>query len=257
MKKLLFLLAAPLMLCGCDQLKELSNQLGGDDKVAEYIIQNAEKWDDAWEDMFFTNYVMDVHATTAYSNGEQTMSESMHNHLELNDNAILYVLGADTEIPHESYYVENANEVWKAYRFDGASRNYLPYDPVETGRAETVQQFKDKLASEASLFISFKNYYDKFVFDKDKGEYYCESIISVDLDDQVYKTMDLAARKSHVKFEKGKLVSISAEYVCVYANEGLSAEQVFEQTDKAGASYRFEIKDINKTVVTRPTNIVE
>lgn len=254
MKKIPFLLASALVLTGCDLLTQLSNRLGGDDKVAEYIVENAEKWDDAWEDMFFTNFTGNIYMTMPHPINE-VETETLNNYLELSDDAILYVIGQNFPTPYEAFYVEKVNDVWSAYRFDDASEKYISYDPVEAQRAESVKEFKDKLASEASLFISFKTYYDKFVFDKEKNEYYCESIIAVDLDDNVYRSIDLAARKSHVKFEKGKIVSISAEYVCYNKEEVSDPALVFEEEAKKGISNRFEFTDINKTVVKRPTNI--
>ena len=256
MKKFLFLLAAPLILCGCDQLTELSKQLGGDDKIAQYIVENSEAWDDAWEDMFFTNFTMDVQYSFHYEFNGQSVDYSVHNHLELDDNAILYQIDVDEPTEMGALYVGKEGDGWIALDYNPQTQKYAEVNPLEgsihgKGPFESYQAFKDSLASEATLSISFKSYYDKFTFDKEKNEYYCESIMFLDLNDEIYGTFNLAARKAHVKFEQGKLVSISAYYVGLESEDD-DPEQLFEEF---GDTYHFDITKINKTVVAKPTNL--
>ena len=250
MKKLLFLLAAaPLALCGC----EVPEEVNDDASAAQYIIDNAEKWDDAWEDMFFTNYTMDV----TYSMSYEGQTYSTRNHLELNDDAILYQLDVDYPDEMNAVYVGKEGDVWKAYLYDQDTHTYGEVDPTAEkvagkGPTATVQEFKNELAKEATLSISFKSCYDKFVYDEENKEYYCESIIYMDLDDSVYGAdYNLAARKAHVKFEKGKISSISAFFAPLRGADA-SAEEMFEQL---GDTYHFSITKINSTVPAKPANI--
>ena len=253
-KKLLFLLAAaPLALCGC----EVPEDVNDDASAAQYIIDNAEKWDDAWEDMFFTNFTMDVNYTYSYEYGGQSYSYSGHNHLELNDDAILYQLDVDKPTQMDAAYVAKEGEEWKAYLYDAQTQTYGSCDPTTqkiggVGPTATVKEFKDELAKQATLSISFKSCYDKFVYDEANKEYYCESIIYMDLDDSVYgPNYNLAARKAHVKFEKGKISSISAFFVTLETADA-DAEAAFAE---AGDSMQFSITKINSTVPAKPTNI--
>ena len=151
----------------------------------------------------------------------------------------------------EAYYVAKENGVWKSYMYNAETDKYAEFDPTQYEGITSAEQFKGALAQEASLSISFKSCYDKFTFDAEKNEYYCESIINLDLADEVYGDQNLAARKAHVKFEKGKISSISANYVMT-DKDNTDAAALFEEV---GDSYYFEITKINNTVPTKPSNI--
>ena len=256
--KFLTLFALPFLMCSCtlDEILEKLNLMGAsEEEIMQYAVENAEKWDDAFENMFFTNYTMDVYFDShfAISNGEIVeLGEHYqhHNHLEVCDTAVLYQIGVES---HDyDIYMEKSGSEWLAYRYKDESKMYesITIQELHGSIDLTIEEAKNRMVDEASLYVTFKNDYEKFTFDEENHEYYCEGIIRCDLSDEIYGEMDLAARKVHIKFEKGQLVSMAASYVC-YEDES----KIQEYFEKVGDAYTFEITNIGRTVVQEPTNI--
>ena len=271
--KLIFMMLLPFMLVGCDSAPvdssvsldpsvsidpssqiDTSNilaSLSDQQAIASYIVENAKEWDNVFKNMFFTNYTMDVYYSMTYQ--ENVMS--VHNRIQVSDDAVIYQINVEQH--EKDYYFVKGSTDWLAYSYNLTSEKYeqVTNEDFPSHQAgETIEATKNRMVKEASLYVTFENYYDKFVFDKEENEYYCSSIIICNLDDDIYP-FDIAAKEVHVKFFEGDIISMSAKYVAV--QDGQDAETVFAAEAAAGSSYRFEITNIGRTVVQEPTNIVK
>ena len=249
--KVFFLMLLPFALASCARTHtHKSGETSSNDlEIARYIANNAKEWDDAFKDMYFTNYTMDVYVSIT----EGSISLSAHNHIEVSDDALLYQLDVDNH-QTDLYFAKDTPD-WLVWGYDVELRQYKPmYLEDFNGRynCETVEELKDRLAQEATLHVSFESYYNQFVFDEEKCEYYCKGIVVCDLEDSIY-SFDLAARNVHVKFFEGDIVSMSAEYVGVTGDQ--DPKDVFDLAKQQGQSYRFDITNIGTTVVQEPRNI--
>lgn len=265
---------------------DILSSMGSDEQaIASYIVENATEWDNVFKNMFFTNFTMDVYFSVSY----EGISVDQHNHIEVSDDAVIYQLGVESH--QRDYYFVKSSPDWLAYSYNLESEKYEPVTleyfgggskepvaeqeepvaeqeepaesseaPVESSEAPaeqkmTMEQVKDNLVREASLYVSFEKYYDQFVFNDEEEEYYCEGVVVCDLDDQTYGDYDIAARKVHVKFFEGNLVSMEAEYTGISSQ--LTAEEAFAQMEQANAKSTFKITNIGRTVVEEPQNIVK
>lgn len=235
MKKLLFpLIIATVGLCGCDQ--EITKE-----DIDKFIIENAEKWDDEFYDGFLTNFTMVV--STDYR------GDRLQNSLKVGENgAYIDILGISN-----SRYIIKEDSVYKQYVYHPSLGKY-----VKEKQDYGVEDY-NHFVNEGALYVSFKTLYEKFTFDENEHAYKCAEGLKCELKEEIYRGSYLVSYNTVVKFEEGKLVSMSGDYYFyrkidenTYVNEAVAAGICKEGEHVMS----YKITDINRTVVTAPTDFV-
>ena len=154
--KFLMLFALPFLMCSCtlDEILEKLNLKGAsEEEIMQYAVENAEKWDDAFENMFFTNYTMDVYFDSHYAISDGEIVElgehyQHHNHLEVCDTAVLYQIGVES---HDyDIYMEKSGSEWLAYRYKDESKMYesITAEELHGSNDLTIEEAKKALSDE-------------------------------------------------------------------------------------------------------------
>lgn len=220
-------------LCACDD--DITKE-----DVEKFIIDNAEKWDDQFFDGFLTNFTI----TVSYKDDTGDLNQIM----KVDENGVYN--SADYG-PHgsRSAYLIKEGEVFKSYEYDSSKQTYVK-------RAKDYDKSDyDNAVAGGSLYVSFKSFYDKFTYDETEKAYKCAESLKCELDESIYHGSYIMSYNNVVKFEEGKLVSMTADYDFYYHDNGEYFNENFIDGVRI-ATTSFDIVDINRTVVTAPTNFI-
>lgn len=222
-------------LCACDDITK--------EDVEKFIIDNAEKWDDQFFDGFLVNFTMTVSMKDDKSDVKNTMK------VDENGVFISYGYGGSSDPFADSAYLIKEGEVFKSYEYDNSKKTYVK-------RAKDFDKSDyDSAVAEGSLYVSFKSFYDKFTYDETEKAYKCAESLKCELDESIYRGSYIMSYNNVVKFEEGKLVSMTADYDFYSHYEGEYVNQNFSDGVRI-ATTSFDIVDINRTVVTAPANFI-
>lgn len=187
------------------------------------VIDTNEEWNILFETFMLTNYTMNV-----YIDNED---EPIYNSCYVSEDGIKVI----RESILDTYSIRQADGTFKTYE-------YYQYDGKWHLQNDTSDRTYMNFIEESRLYFSFKDTFNKFIYDESKGLYKCEEeLIAIIYPNDEVKIEEIKLFNTEIVIIDGKIFSIKANY----------------QLDSDDAPVNnFEYFNIGTTVVTIPDEVV-
>ena len=210
--------------------------------VISSVIEGEASWSQAFENLELVNFDMDVYIT-------HDEWGTQHNHCIVTETGVYYQIPDSIEF----YSVKNSDGTCTTYArqysdiAEGSTLDKIPFYKVP----DTSSKYLENAQIETILSVSFKDNYQKFTYDEEKGSYVCAEAIPVKayLANGIPYPNDMYCFNNEVKVADGKISYISAEYYFVYDDGSTSIED--------GVDSSFTYANIGICEVTIPKTVIE
>ena len=198
--------------------------------TVETIIENEEKWQDAFSNLELVNYSLRV--TFRSRDGSEA-----HNECHIDENGA-YVSYDDGELI--CYFMRNEDDSFSNYR-KTSDNDIWEKSP------DSTSLFYEDIIAEATLPFSLEDNFDKFIYDQEKGAYLSTQEMLIDC---------YAIDQKGEKIKIGTLCAFNAEVrVIDGAISYISSEYYFPDRVNDDTQYSFIYWNIGMTKVVLPTYI--
>ena len=204
------------------------------------VIQGEASWTQAFDNLELVNFEMNVYAEM----GEMTQ----HNVAIVTPNGVYYSIPGVREF----YSVKNADGTYTTYAKEIKNGTDFITDATPFNKlADTSDLYLKRAATETVLAASFKDHFDSFTYDAEKGAYVCADRIKTValMGNGTPIPMDMYCFNNVVKVADGKISHISAEYF--FVSKGT------EPTGEEEAYANFSYSNIGLCEVTIPQSVIQ
>ena len=208
----------------------------------ETVVPDEKSWIDAFNELDYTNYTINVYF--------EAFGSPINNKVCISETAAYYLMDYSAVSDMDNAYLE----YYSVQNEDGTYNNY-----VRDSKNEQFMLLNDhsnmgyvNARMESLLALKYDQHYDSFVYNEEKGSYICTDIIETDYHPDPENTeynLPIYCKNVEIKIADGKIIYVSSDYVVWYGQTGTPTESDFQS--------QLLYDNIGLTVVTVPSDVLE